>query len=83
MIRSMRYKGVDVTNTGSAAVTDIDNLRETAATFARMVRPIVALARYSERCYRAAHPETIKATDASRAARHRRRYQRMMARKGA
>ena len=53
-----------------------------AEALATWIEPITRLGRSLDRWHRADHPETIKASRNTPAARHKRRYQRMMARKG-
>lgn len=63
-----------------------DSFADVFRGFAEAVRawiaPITRLANSLDRWYRMDHPETIKAAGANPRARHKRRYQRMMARKG-
>lgn len=73
-----------------ADVPDGDLLHHARAAWADLRRDaervfgwIVPYARDLERWKRQDHPETVKARGASQRARHKRRYQRMMARKGA
>lgn len=72
-----------------ADVSDADLLRHARAAWDDLKRVayevfgwIVPYARDLERWRRQDHPETIKASATGAAARHKRRYQRMMARKG-
>ena len=53
-----------------------------AEALAAWVEPIARFGRALDRWHHIDHPETIKASRNTPAARHRRRYQRMMARKG-